>query len=157
MENEIKPYSNLRGADLRGANLQEADLRGSNLQEADLQGANLQGADLRRANLHRADLWEANLQGANLQEANLLRANLMKANLQGANLDFSCWPLWCGSQGVKIDEKQAKQLLAHAFNVAIEFWPGELTQEQLRWINSFHTIQTKEFKEVKNYEPTSRS
>ena len=41
------------------------------------------------------------------------RANLQEANLQGADLDFSCWPLWCGSKGVKVDIKLVWQLLAH--------------------------------------------
>ena len=35
------------------------------------------------------------------------------ADLRGANLDFSCWPLWCGSKGVIVDLKVAYQLLAH--------------------------------------------
>ena len=70
---------------------------------ADLKRANLQGADLKRANLQRADLQGANLQGANLQGAILKRANL----------DFSCWPLWCGSQGVKVNIQLAAQLAAH--------------------------------------------
>lgn len=35
------------------------------------------------------------------------------ANLRGANIDFSSWPLWCGSQGVKVDLRIIYQLLAH--------------------------------------------
>jgi uncharacterized protein YjbI with pentapeptide repeats len=75
---EIKPFANLRGADLCGA-----DLCGANLRCADLSGANLRGADL------------------------------SGANLRGADLDFSCWPLWCGSIGVIVDAKLARQLAAH--------------------------------------------
>ena len=30
-----------------------------------------------------------------------------------ANLDRSCWPLWCGSLHVRIDEQQARQLAYH--------------------------------------------
>lgn len=41
------------------------------------------------------------------------RANLQDANLQGANLDFSCWPLWCGSRNVRVDMLVVYQLLAH--------------------------------------------
>lgn len=88
---------------------------------------------------------KANLRGANLQETNLRGANLLGANLRGADLDFSCWPLWCGSNNVKIDKRQAKQLLAHAFNVAKDFWPDELTQNQKDWLNEFHRIQSNEF------------
>lgn len=36
-----------------------------------------------------------------------------RANLQGANLDYSCWPLWCGSLGVKTDRRVAAQLAYH--------------------------------------------
>jgi len=112
---DIKPYANLRDADLKGANLRYADLRDADLRDADLRDADLRYADLRDADLRDADL------------------------------DFSCWPLWCGSQKVKIDEKQAKQLLAHAFNAAREFWPGHLTQEQIDWLNDFHRIESNEF------------
>ena len=97
------------------------------------------------ANLRDANLRDANLRSANLRSANLMGADLMGANLMGANLDFSCWPLWCGSQNVKIDERQAKQLLAHAFNAARQFWPGFLTKEQISWLNGFHRIESNEF------------
>jgi uncharacterized protein YjbI with pentapeptide repeats len=55
----------------------------------------------------------ANLQGADLNGANLQGADLRWANLQGADIDFSCWPLWCGSNSVKVDRKIAAQLAAH--------------------------------------------
>jgi len=80
-------------ANLHGANLSEANLRG-----ADLRGADLSGANLSEANLHGADLRGADLHGA---------------NLRGADLDFSCWPLWCGSWGIKVERKIAAQLAAH--------------------------------------------
>ena len=79
---------NLRGADLHRANLCEADLCGANLRGADLHRTNLCGADLHRADLHRA-------------------------NLCGANIDYACWPLWCGSLGVKVDVRIARQLAYH--------------------------------------------
>ena len=65
-------------------------------------------ADLGGANLSRASLRRANLRGANLS-----RANLSRANLRGANLDYSCWPLWCGSLDVKVDARIARQLAYH--------------------------------------------
>jgi uncharacterized protein YjbI with pentapeptide repeats len=95
--------ADLRWADLRGANLTRA-----NLTRAALTWANLTRADLTDANLTRADLTEANL-----AEANLTRANLAEANLTRADIDFSCWPLWCGSKNVKVDDKIARQLAAH--------------------------------------------
>ena len=48
---EIKPYADLKGADLRYANLEGADLEG-----ADLTYTNLKGADLLDADLTGADL-----------------------------------------------------------------------------------------------------
>ena len=94
---------------------QRADLRRANLQDADLQGADLRGADLQRANLPDADLQRANLRHADLQDADLQHADLQGANLQGANLDFSVWPLWCGSIGAIVDDRIQRQLLYHAY------------------------------------------
>jgi hypothetical protein len=105
--------ANLRSADLTDANLAranlaKADLTGANLARADLAKADLPGASLRSANLTRA-----NLRSADLTDANLARANLIDADLTGADIDFSCWPLWCGSVGVKVDARIAYQLAAH--------------------------------------------
>lgn len=88
-----KEWLNLSGADLHGAYLTWAKLTG-----ADLTGANLSGADLTGAKLHRADLSGADLTGANLHRA---------------NLDFSAWPLWCGSLNVKCGARLARQLAYH--------------------------------------------
>ena len=93
---------------LRGANLRGAYLSGAYLRSADLRGANLSGADLRGANLS-----GANLSGADLRGANLRGAYLRRADLRGANLDFSCWPLWCGSLAVKVCKRIAVQLAYH--------------------------------------------
>jgi len=60
-----------------------------------------------------ANLRDADLNGANLRGADLSDADLNGANLRGANLDFSCWPLWCGSKNVKVDAKISAQLAAH--------------------------------------------
>lgn len=100
--------ADLSGADLRGADLSEANLRGANLSWANLSWANLIGADLSWADLRRADL-----SGADLRKADLRGADLGRADLIRANIDFSCWPLWCGSKTVKVDAKIARQLAAH--------------------------------------------
>ena len=105
--------ADLRGADLRGANLWEADLRDANLWEADLRGANLRGADLRGADLRRANLWRANLRGAYLWRADLRETDLRETDLRGAELDYSCWPLWCGSLDVRVCKRIAAQLAYH--------------------------------------------
>ena len=79
---------------------------------------------------------EADLRGADLREANLGWANLHEADLCRANLDFSCWPLWCGSLDVKLDKKQKRQLLYHVLAVAPEYRTPELLKEA----NKFHKI-----------------
>jgi hypothetical protein len=70
-------------------------------------------ADLQRANLREANLQGANLQWADLREANLQWADLRRADLQRADLDFSSYPLWCGSKHINVDLKIIYQLLAH--------------------------------------------
>ena len=103
----------LRGVDLRYANLQGADLQGADLQGANLRHADLRGADLRGADLRGACLRDANLADTKLQYADLRHADLRRADLRDANLDFSCWPLWCGSRNVRVDRRIAQQLAAH--------------------------------------------
>lgn len=100
-------------ADLRMANLSVANLRGADLSGASLIEADLSNADLSDADLSRADLSRADLRGANLSGVDLRMADLRGANLIGANLDFSSWPLWCGSKNVKVDARIAAQLAAH--------------------------------------------
>ncbi|MDR2054486.1 MAG: pentapeptide repeat-containing protein [Desulfovibrio sp.] len=50
---------------------------------------------------------------ANLREADLRGASLREADPSGANLDFSAWPLCCGSFGVKADMRLVAQLAKH--------------------------------------------
>ena len=40
-------------------------------------------------------------------------ADLNGANLSRADLDYSAWPLWCGSKGVKVDLRIVAQIAAH--------------------------------------------
>jgi uncharacterized protein YjbI with pentapeptide repeats len=70
--------------------------------------ADLTGADLRGARLS-----GARLSGARLSGADLRGADLRGARLSGADIDYSCWPLWCGSKSVKVDAQIARQLAAH--------------------------------------------
>ena len=111
--------ADLTGADLTGANLYRANLYRADLYRADLTCADLYRADLTCANLTGANLTGANLTGANLAGADLTGANLTRADLTGAdltraNLDYSAWPLRCGSLNVKIDKRLAAQLMYHA-------------------------------------------
>ena len=76
--------------------------------------ANLREADLRGANLRRAYLRRANLRGANLRGA-----YLQGADLTGANLDFSAWPLWCGSLNVTVSLDFVRQLSYHVMGLIV--------------------------------------
>ena len=112
--------ADLTGANLRHADLRHADLRKANLRYADLREANLIGANLSSADLMYADLRHANLSSADLRHADLIGANLSGANLSGADLDFSAWSLWCGTNGVIVDIKIVRQLLAHVCAVTCD-------------------------------------
>jgi len=110
---------NFSGLDLREITLSEADLSEAALSEADLSEAdmawtNLSGADISGADLRRAELAWTNLSGAVLRRADLTGADLTRADLSGANIDFSAWPLRCGSLNVRVDKTIAVQLMYHA-------------------------------------------
>ena len=125
----------------------ESWLAGEGGEKADLRGADLYGADLRGADLRVANLREANLRGANLREANLRGANLRWADLREADLDFSCWPLWCGSLQTKADSKIVIQLLYHTMRLAENFETDEelknalFTKELIAQANRFHRVE----------------
>ena len=122
--------------------LLDFDLHRANLCEANLQRANLYGANLREADLYGANLCEANLQRANLYGANLREADLYGADLRGANIDYACWPLWCGSLGVKVDVRIARQFAYHL--CALDCDDPEYIKARnalLPFANQFHRVQ----------------
>ena len=45
--------------------------------------------------------------------ANLWESDLREADLREADLDYSCWPLWCGSLDVRVCKRIAAQLAYH--------------------------------------------
>jgi uncharacterized protein YjbI with pentapeptide repeats len=106
-------YADLSYADLSYADLSYADLSSAELRHADLRHADLREANLSHANLRSAELREADLSSADLSSADLRSADLEWANLIGAHIDYSAWPLWCGSNNVKVDARIAAQLAAH--------------------------------------------
>jgi len=104
----------------------------ANLVGAHLVGAHLEWANLERANLVGANLVGANLERANLEWANLERAHLVGANLVGAILDFSCFPLWCGSFTAKADDRLVLQLFAHIARLDVEACSEEVKELVLK-------------------------
>ena len=89
----------------------------------------------------RADLRCANLCCANLRCADLRGANLRGADLRGADLDYSCWPLWCGSIGVKLDSRLSKQLVYHAICNMPEGDRADFLTDPVKYANELHQIE----------------
>ena len=87
-------------------------------------------------------LLDFNLCEADLHRANLCEADLHRANLCGANIDYACWPLWCGSLGVKVDVRIARQLAYHL--CALDCDDPEYIKARnalLPFANQFHRVQ----------------
>ena len=98
--------ANLRGVDLRGTDMRGTDLRWAEMRGTDMRGTDLRGTEMRGTDLRRADL-------------------------RGANLDYSCFPLWCGSEGIKLDRRLFLQLVAHICAVDVDDDECKKTQEYL--------------------------
>ena len=122
--------------DLKGADLSGADLKGANLKGADLRGVNLMEANLRDTNLINTDL-----RGADLRGADLRGANLRGANIKGADLDYSCYPLWCGSLHIKADKRLACQLAYHLCSLQCDDADYiKMRNSILDFANQFHRV-----------------
>lgn len=87
----------------------------------------------------------AYLRDADLRVADLSGAKLSGADLRGARLDYSCFPLWCGSLTANMDDRQVKQLLYHTLsivkhsnNVSPILKEQLLTEQNLRIAKEFH-------------------
>lgn len=85
------------------------------------------------------DLRYADLRYANLKGADLRGADLRYADLRGANIDFSCYPLWCGSLGLKADKRLACQLAYHLCSMQCDDTEFvKMRNSVLSFANQFH-------------------
>ena len=114
------------------ANLSDSNLRHSNLNNRDLCRSNLRGADLRHS-----DLRHSNPRGADLRHS----------DLREADIDYSAWPLWCGSLKAYVDDRIAIQLLYHTLSVvqhspyvSDELKRALLTPGNIDAANRFHHV-----------------
>lgn len=83
----------------------------------------------------------ANLRTADLRGVDLCDADLRGADLRGANLDYSCWPLWCGSLDVRVNKRIFAQLAYHLCRVIVDDEECKAAQEALYPIaNQFHRV-----------------
>ena len=89
----------------------------------------------------RADFRGADLRHAKLRYANLYGANLLNADFRGADIDYSCWPLWCGSLNVKVDRRIFCQLAYHLCRIIVDDDDCKTAQLMLgRLANEFHRV-----------------
>lgn len=73
--------------------------------------------------------------------ANLRGADLRGADLRGVNLDFSCWPLWCGSLDAIVDKRIAAQLAYHFCRIICDDDEVKAAQKALAPLaNQFHRV-----------------
>lgn len=64
------------------------------------------------------------------------------ADIRGANLDYSVWPLWCGSFDVKCDIRLASQLAYHFCRLDCEDKEVVAAQNALITLaNKFHRVE----------------
>ena len=97
---------------------------------------NLRGADLRGVDLRGADFSDANLRGANL-----IGADLRGVDLRGVDLDYSCYPLWCGSLHLKVDKRLACQLAYHLCSMQCDDADYiKMRNSILGFANQFHRV-----------------
>ena len=88
------------------------------------------------------------------ERANLQGANLRGANLRGVDLDYSCWPLWCGSLDVKVDRRIAAQLAYHFCRLDCDD-PDyiEARNAIVNFANEFHRVEECGWLELREVNP----
>ena len=85
---------------------------------------------------------QANLRYADLSSADLSSADLRYADLRSANLDYSAFPLWCGSFGAKVDIRLSAQLAYHFCCLDTENKDVKKAQKALKILaNKFHRVK----------------
>lgn len=100
-----------------------------------------------RADLRGSDLSDSILRNSDLRYSDLRNSNLRGADLRGSNLDYSAWPLWCGSLKAHVDDRIAIQLLYHTLSVvqhspyvSDELKRALLTPGNIDAANRFHHV-----------------
>lgn len=138
----------LRGTDLSHTVLNHATLSHADLNHAVLRGSELSHTDLRGSDLHHTVLRGSDLSHAVLRGSELRDADLRDVDLRDADLDYSCWPLWCGSLDAHIDTRIAVQLLYHLMRPCLvsegvddELKKALFTPELIEWANKFHRVE----------------
>lgn len=96
--------------------------------------------------LRKHKLWLDNAEGG--ERANMQDADLRGADMLGADIDYSAWPLWCGSLKAHVDDRIAIQLLYHTLSVvqhsphvSAELKRTLLTEDVVGIANRFHRVE----------------
>lgn len=76
---------------------------------------------------------------AELNEAELNHAALNGAELNCV-LDYSAWPLWCGSTKAKVSDRIAMQLAYHAICVMSKEQQERFLADPIGFANGFHRV-----------------
>ena len=69
-------------------------------------------------------------------------ADGVRANLRGADIDYSCWPIWCGSLDVVVDKWIAVQLAYHFCRLICDD-PEYISARNslINFANQFHRVE----------------
>ena len=88
------------------------------------------------------------MRSANMRSANMRGADMRSADMQGADIDYSAWPLWCGSLKAHVDDRIAIQLLYHTLSVvqnspyvSDDIKRTLLTEDVVDIANRFHRVE----------------
>ena len=77
-----------------------------------------------------------------LRNADLSNTSLSNADLRGADLDYSCYPLWCGSLHIKADKRLACQLAYHLCSLQCDDADYiKMRNSILDFANQFHHVR----------------
>lgn len=131
----------------RRATMQGADLRNVNMNRADMRGVNMQRANMLHADMQYANMQCAKMQHADMRHADMRSAEMQRTDMRGANIDYSAWPLCCGSLKAYVDDRIAIQLLYHTLSV-VQYSPYVsedvkrtlLTRDVVDVANRFHRV-----------------
>ena len=136
------------GLDMRAANMRDADMSDANIRDAYMSGTDMSWANMSGTDMRSAYMSGANMHGTNMSWADICGAYINDADMKGTNIDYSCWPLWCGSLRAQIDERIARQLLyhvlsavSHSKNCSEEFKAALLTETNVTVANGFHHVK----------------
>lgn len=95
--------------------------------------------------LHKHKLWLDDKEGG--ERMDMQDADMRGADMRGADIDYSAWPLWCGSLKAHVDDRIAVQLLYHTLSV-VQYSPYVsedikrtlLTPDVVELANRFHRV-----------------